>query len=147
MRLNLGAGGRALPGFVNVDRVQLAGVDQVVDLDRLPWPWADASADEIMARDLFEHLADAVGFMVESHRVLVGGGTLFIRTPNVFLSQSDAFTDPTHRRFPTWNTFDYWIPGTVYHAEHNAAYGGVSYALVDKRPDNGSMVVVLAKLD
>jgi len=146
VRLNLGAGGRVVPDVVNVDRVPGPGIDVVHDLDVHPWPWADNSASAITARDLFEHLVDAVGFMVECHRILVPGCTLWIRTPNVALNAADAFTDPTHRRFPTWQTFDYWVPGTRYHAEHNAAYGAVSFEKVVQRPDDGSMVVVLAKL-
>jgi hypothetical protein len=75
------------------------------------------------------------------------GMTLWIRTPNIMLSLADAFTDPTHKRFPTWNTFDYWIPGTVYYKEHNQAYGGgVAFKREESRPDDGSMVVVLSKI-
>lgn len=145
MRLNLGAGPRLMTNAINVDRVKLPGVDEVWDLDVTPWPWADNSAEAIHARDLFEHVADAVAFMTECHRILIEGCTLWIRTPCIALGLGDAFTDPTHRRFPTWETFDYWIPGTQFYDEHNAAYGGVAYQLEDRRPDNGSMVVVLRK--
>jgi len=147
MRLNLGAGGRPIPKWHNVDRVQLPGIDEVWDLDQSPWPWFSASVQEIQARDVFEHVADAVLFMTECHRILIPEGALWIRTPNVMLHLHDAFTDPTHKRFPTWHTFDYWIPGTVYHKEHNAAYGGVSFRVNDIRPDDGSMVVELTKID
>jgi Methyltransferase domain len=145
LRLNLGAGSRPMAGWVNVDRMPLPGIDEVWDLDRTPWPWWANSVQAITARDIFEHVADAVEFMVECHRVLVDGGRLWIRTPNIALSPVDAFTDPTHRRFPTWQTFDYWITGTRYYAEHNQAYGGVAYQLEDRRPDDGSMVVILTK--
>jgi SAM-dependent methyltransferase len=147
VKLNLGCGARTLFGYHNVDKVVVGpGVDEVVDLD-YPWPWSDATVEEIRARDLFEHVADPVLFMREAHRVLVPGGLLWIRCPNIALNLADAFTDPTHRRFPTWHTFDFWIPGTPYHAEHNAAYGGVSFGLHDARPDDGSMVVELVKPD
>lgn len=145
MRLNLGAGSRPMAGAVNVDRIQLPGIDEVWDLDRTPWPWSTSSIEAIHARDVFEHVNDAVAFMTECHRVLIEGCTLWIRTPNIALSTSDAFTDPTHKRFPTWQTFDYWIPGTLFYAEQNAAYGGVAFQLEDRRNDNGSMVVVLNK--
>lgn len=144
--LNLGAGGRPMAGAVNVDRVQTAGINQVWDLDRTPWPWDDNTATLIHARDVFEHLADAVAFMTECHRILMPGMNLWIRTPNITLSLGDAFTDPTHKRFPTWETFDYWIAGTQYYKEHNHAYGGVTYKLEDRRPDDGSMIVILSKV-
>lgn len=145
MKLNLGAGGRCLPGWVNVDRVQLPGIDQVWDLDLPVWPVQSGAVEEITARDVFEHVADPIRFMVECHRVLMDKGMLWIRTPNIALSLGDAFTDPTHRRFPTWNTFDYWVPGTRYYQEHNAAYGGVAFTMVDKQSDDGSMLVILEK--
>lgn len=145
MNLNLGAGGRILPGWVNVDRVAGPGIDLVHDLDQLPWPIEDGSVLDIQARDVFEHVNDPIGFMTECYRVLVPGGQLWIRTPCISLSLSDAFTDPTHRRFPTWHTFDYWVAGTPFHAAHNAAYGGVTYQLENRRNDAGSMVVILAK--
>lgn len=144
MRLNLGSGSRPMADAVNVDRAGPA--DYLWDLDVTPWPWHNGTIEEIHARDLFEHVADAVLFMRECHRVLTPGGMLWIRTPNIALSMGDAFTDPTHRRFPTWSTFDYWIPGTRYYEEHNQAYGGFAFDLVDRRPDNGSMVVILHKV-
>lgn len=145
MRLNLGAGYRPIEGAVNIDRVQLPGIDMVWDLDRVPWPFDSETAEYIYARDIFEHVADAVAFMKECHRILSVDCDLWIRTPNIELSPSDAFTDPTHRRFPTWRTFDYWIAGTRYFDEHNAAYGGVVFELKERRVDDGSMVLILTK--
>jgi len=57
----------------------------------------------------------------------------------------NAFTDPTHRRFPTEHTFDYWIPGTVLFDEHNPAYGGVAFAKVSMLV-NSNIQVTLRKL-
>ncbi|HZR54573.1 MAG TPA: hypothetical protein VFB06_34370 [Streptosporangiaceae bacterium] len=144
MRLNLGSGGRPLRGYVNVDRVQVDGVDVVHDLDVGPWPWSDESAEEIEARDVFEHVADALLFMTECWRILAPYNLLRIHTP--YWRSIDAFTDPTHRRFPTEHTFDYWIPGTVLYGASNAAYGGVAYQRVHMGLDGGSLDVVLRKL-
>jgi predicted SAM-dependent methyltransferase len=55
LKLNLGAGGLLITGMVAVDIVQLPYVDVVHDLDRLPWLFRDASADEIFALDIYEH--------------------------------------------------------------------------------------------
>lgn len=142
--LNLGAGGRIRAGYVNVDRVQLPGIDVVHDLDVGPWPWADGTAEEIRARDVFEHVNDPILFMTECHRILAPGGVLWIRTPHI--SSLDSFTDPTHKRHLTEHSFNYWIPGNVYYAEHNAAYGGVAFGAHSLRMDQGSMVVQLVKL-
>lgn len=129
MRVNLGSGSRPLAGWLNVDRAAIPGVDYVHDLDVLPWPFArSCQVEQIAAVDVFEHVADPIGFMTECHRILAPDRMLFIQTP--YYRSRDAFTDPTHRRFPTEHTFDYWIPGTLLHSEHNAAYGGISFASV-----------------
>lgn len=145
MRLNLGSGSTARePDVVNVDRVALPEVDVVHDLDVVPWPWDDASVQAIGAQDLFEHVADPVGFMTESHRVLEVGGTLHIKSPHY--KHQDAFTDPTHRRFCTPYTWDYWIDRTVLHTLHNAAYGGVTYTMDFRQIFNGSIFIQLKKI-
>lgn len=124
--LNLGCGGdRRKDPWLGVDRVEGPAVDQVVDLNEGPWPWADNAVDRILAQDIFEHVDDAVLFMTECWRVLMPGGALFLKTPH--WRHRDAYTDPTHKRFPTEHTFDYWIPGTVLHDLHGAAYGGVGF--------------------
>ena len=127
MRLNLGAGSAILGGvsWVNVDRVALPGIQVVHDLDVGPWPFESGSATQIFAKDVFEHVADPVLFMTECHRVLRTGGGLFVHCP--YYKGRDAYTDPTHRRFPTEHTWDFWIPGTVLHEKNNAAYGRVSF--------------------
>ena len=125
MRLNLGAGSQILAGWVNLDRVDLPGINCIHDLDSGPWPFASGIVDQIMAKDVFEHVADPILFMTECHRILRPGGGLFIRCP--YYRGRDAYTDPTHKRFPTEHTFDFWIPGTLLYTRNNAAYGGVSF--------------------
>lgn len=140
MKLNLGAGSRPMPGFVNVDRAALPTVDVVWDLDVAPWPFESGSVEQLAAVDVFEHVADAVMFMTECHRVLAPNRLLFIQTP--YYRSRDAFTDPTHRRFPTEHTFDYWMPGTVLFNEHNPAYGGVAFAKVAMHIENNIQITL-----
>lgn len=127
-RLNLGAGGRCLVGggWLNVDRIDLPGIDRVHDLNVGPWPWAADSIGEILAKDVFEHVDDALLFLSECHRVMQPWSVLTLQT--TLYQHVSAFTDPTHKRFPTPHTLDYWIPGTVYYQEHNAAYGNFAFA-------------------
>lgn len=146
-KLNLGAGGRCMEGWINLDRVWLPGIDVVHDLDRKPWPLADESVAEIEAKDVFEHLDDAVLFVTECWRILRVGGLLTVTTTH--WSNVNAFTDPTHRRFPTKHTFDFWIPGTIFYREHNAAYGGVAFQPVEYHQapaDNGSVAAQRFKM-
>lgn len=121
-RLNLGVGRRPdpSPDVINVDRLDLPGVQVVHDLDVLPWPFGSEAFTEIRAFHVYEHLRDPLGFMAESWRVLGAGGTLTIVVPH--WESDNAHTDPTHVRFCTERTWDYWIPGTILHGE--AAYAG-----------------------
>jgi SAM-dependent methyltransferase len=84
IRLNLGAGDDRREGFISVDlRSEVA--DVVCDVRKLEH-WADDTVDEILASDLLEHFpADQTAdLLAEWHRVLVSGGTLTVKVPNLF---------------------------------------------------------------
>ena len=148
-RYNLGCGGDILPGWVNVDVcLDLGPRIEVWDLDEHPWPFPAGTASEIRAFDIFEHVDDPVGFMVECHALLEPGGPLRIRTP--YYQWIDAFTDPTHKRFPTEHTFDYWInDGNPLYTNQNRMFGGIEFVKgkVEPNPVTGQMDVVLVKPD
>jgi predicted SAM-dependent methyltransferase len=144
LKLNLGCGADRREGWTGVDLFRGPAVDVVHDLDVGPWPFADAAAHSILARHVFEHVADPVLFMAECHRVLEPGGLLWLVTPH--WRSRDAYTDPTHRRFPTENTFDYWVKGTFLREHHGQAYAAVEFAY--RRPVEvvgGELHVTLAK--
>ena len=105
--------------------------------------WFFSSAG-IEAWDVFEHVNDPILFITECHRILRPFKYLHLHTPHYM--SPDAFTDPTHKRFPTEHTFDYWIPGRPLFERHNAAYGAVSFELVDMHMDQGSLDVTLRKM-
>ena len=145
-RLNLGAGYDSRAGWVNVDVVKLPGIDVVHDLDDAPWPWDTASVDEIQAIDVFEHVNDPLVFMNESARVLKPEGVLRLRVPH--WKDINAYSDPTHRRFCTEQTFDYWITGTEFYVKYGAAYceESVGFAKVKIELEQGNLIVVLRRL-
>jgi hypothetical protein len=66
--------------------------------------------------------------MCEAWRVLAPGGELNIVSP--YWRHVSAFTDPTHKRYCTEWTWDYWVKGTPYFEGHNAAYGGVAFTKI-----------------
>jgi SAM-dependent methyltransferase len=144
LSLNLGCGSDRLDGFVNVDIAALPEVDVVHDLDVLPWPWKDGSVQQILAQDVFEHVANPIGFMTESHRVLEPGGLLTLKSPH--WRHRDAFTDPTHRRFCTEHTWDYWIKDTHLYERHGRAYGGVAFNLARRETHSGAIFMSLIKI-
>lgn len=120
MRLNLGSGAMVMPGFVNVDSYPGRGIDVVHDLDEHPWPFEDGDATEVVALDVYEHVNDPLGFMGEVWRVTRPGSVVRIRTTH--WQTENSYTDPTHKRFLTERSFDYWVPGTEYHRRYGEAY-------------------------
>lgn len=132
-----------MAGYVNVDHHPFPGIDELFDVDN-PWPWNNESATEVYARDLFEHVNDPVWFVTEAHRVLVVGGLLIVIVPDY--RSPDAFSDPTHRRFCTPQTFNHWVPGTAQYQENN--YGGVAFAADNflHDPRTGKLKFVLRKI-
>jgi SAM-dependent methyltransferase len=94
IRLNLGCGGRPLPGYINVDMDTLDEIrarypNQTFDsslvveqYDLFNLPYADNSVDEIRSEGLIEHLPfiDEPRFFYEVRRILKPGGTLYLST-------------------------------------------------------------------
>jgi cyclopropane fatty-acyl-phospholipid synthase-like methyltransferase len=146
VRLNLGCGWDILPGWLNTDASPNLGPDvHVWDLDRVPWPWMDATADEIRGIDIFEHVHTHVAFMTECHRILRPGGVLRLQT--TYWRHPDSYTDPTHTCHPTEWTFDFWVPGSPLYDAQNTQKGGVAFEKIQVKPNmtTGQLDVVLRR--
>lgn len=140
MILNLGCGRMIHPDRTNVDSHDHPGVDVVCDLDTFPWPWADRSVAEVWALHIFEHVEHPIEFMAECWRILEPGGLLHIEVPH-YLSPN-AFTDPTHRRYCTPDTFRYWVRGTWLHDVAGEMYAGPCTFLERTNEKRGHDLVV-----
>jgi hypothetical protein len=125
MRLDLGSGAHPRSGFTPVDRVKVSPETIVLDLvDGKRWPWEDSSIEELSSSHFIEHIpADEIEvtikkvlpgitvgpalvaerrdrllwFFDEAFRVIKPGGLFHLTWPA--LKSTDAFRDPTHRRF------------------------------------------------
>src|SRR5882724_775101 len=97
LKLDFGCGKNKRPNFWGVDIQKFEGVDQVLDVRKAPWPWADGSVDEAFSSHFLEHLdwPDRVTFFNELYRVLKVGGTAQIITPDP--SNDCFYGDPTHK--------------------------------------------------
>lgn len=120
---------------MNVDRVRLDGVGEVVDLFAYPWvrgsngnPWNDSSIDEIWASHIVEHIPhDAryaplassthrqqgaldgwYAWFYEAWRILKPGGLLHVVVPPAF--SFEGMGDPTHTRYIMPASFSYLQP-------------------------------------
>ena len=146
MRLNVGCGGKIMDGWVNVDHHPLPGVDVVQNLDVFPWPFESGVANKILASHVFEHVAHPVEFVLECWRILVLGGSLTIQCPH--WTSENAFTDPTHVRFVTDRTFDYWCEGEDLNGPLGAQFLGDTYKFNKKsvRRIGGDIIFTLVKI-
>jgi SAM-dependent methyltransferase len=95
-----------MPAAVNLDVTPDTDPDVVHDLNVRPWPFPDDRFTEVHAFDVIEHLDDIVGVMNELHRVCRPGARVFVTVPH--FSSANAFTDPTHRHYFGWFSFDYF---------------------------------------
>ena len=112
MKIHLGCGQKYLEGYINCDVVPAVRADRHFDLNRMPYPFADGCADEILMDNVIEHLDDVVAVMEELHRVLRGGGVARIFVP--YAKTDWALQDPTHKHFFTERSMDYFTAGHPY---------------------------------
>ena len=110
MKLNLGCGADIRQGYVNVDFRQIPGVNEVVDLSKIPWPWKDGTVEEIMMHDFLEHFpyAQTGPILDECWRILRSDGRLDVQVPDIehcaraasmtgpFLCNKCGWEFPTH---------------------------------------------------
>jgi SAM-dependent methyltransferase len=106
LRLNLGAGRQARPGFYSVDLLPLPGVDVVADLNEPLELLPDGSVDEVYSRHTLEHVSNLLPLLAELHRVARPGARVELVVPH--FSNPHAYSDPTHVRFFGLYTFFYF---------------------------------------
>lgn len=111
MNVNLGCGETKLQGAVNVDYRKTDAVDVIHDLRKYPWPFEDCQFDNIVAKDIIEHMLEVIPFLDECWRILKPGGHIRIRT-TYFMSEQ-SYRDPTHFHFFTLESFDFFDPDTI----------------------------------
>jgi len=97
MKLDLGCGSRSREGFLGVDISADCGADIVHDLSQMPWPFEDASVEEVYCSHFLEHLdgEQRMSFMNELYRILKPAAKATIITP--YWTWVGAIQDPTHR--------------------------------------------------
>jgi SAM-dependent methyltransferase len=123
-RLNLGAGDDTDPGRWDVDIRDGPGIDQVVDLDEMPWPWPDETFGLIQASHVLEHLDSVGDALAECARVLRPGGFVEVHWP-VGMNER---ADPDHAHRWVWDT-------PLYYCGERAWDRDVGLAVVNRSVD------------
>lgn len=97
MKLNIGAGGVKLDGFVTCDYDPLENPDYLFNLETDPFPFPDNSVEVVVAHHVLEHLGPGYFHCLkELYRVCKPGAFIDVRVPH---HRHDHFyDDPTHRR-------------------------------------------------
>ncbi len=119
VKLNVGCGRNAMEGWVNLDRVELPGVNIVADIDRCaeePLPLEDDYVDEFLLSHVIEHLRNPLPLFQELHRIAKPNALAAIRVP--YGSSDDAFEDPTHVQRYFLNSFGYFSQPSYWRADY-----------------------------
>ena len=119
MKLQFGCGLDKKVGYLNCDISKEVNPDMIVDLEK-PLPFEDGCAEEIIMNHVLEHINNLIPLMKELHRILAPRGRVEIKVP--FYTGWGAFNDPTHVRFFTPFSFDYFKPGEYAHEVDNICF-------------------------
>lgn len=118
-KVNLGCGRDIMAGAINLDRVQLPGVDVVCDLGKSQLPFDDDSIDVFYAYHLLEHLPNLLDVVEELWRCAKPDGRLMVRVPHG--ASNDADEDPTHVRRFFEHSWGYFSQPYYWRADYNYA--------------------------
>lgn len=106
-KLNMGCGFKKLFDHWNVDNESACNPDQILDLEKTPWPYEDNFFEKITADNIMEHLGQNpkvfTNIIKEMYRVSKDGAEWFICVPH---HRCDLFWDDyTHVRALSAKTF------------------------------------------
>jgi len=107
MKLELGGGEnpqKKAEGFMNVDRVEIPGVDIVMDFETDNFPYFPKTVDYIYCRHCLEHIENVRHFLNECHRILKAEGTAEFIVP---YGLWEGACKPIHKQMITACWFDF----------------------------------------
>ena len=135
MRLNIGCGRKEkwVEGFEGVDKIN-HGQKYVFDVEK-SWPLTNNLIDEIYSSHCLEHIKNINYFMREMWRTMKPNAIATIIVP--YYRWEGSFRDPSHCRFFTENTFNYFnkeYAGKVdYDMEYEYDFQIVNWEIINLR--------------
>jgi len=118
-KLNIGCGRDIRKGYVNLDVSNIKGVNIVHDLNSLPLPFDDNVFDEILCKDVLEHVEYTL-LLKELHRILKPNGRIIATFPH--FTSLNNYIDPTHRHMFSIRTFGFFTRSNPYLDWNNRNY-------------------------
>lgn len=116
MKIDLGCGPRKKSQeYLGIDLFKMPGVDKVVNLEEHKLPFDTNSVDEVYTSHALEHINNLVPLIEEVWRILKPGGKFIVKTPHY--KSENAFTDPTHVRLFTRESFHFYDERKVAYKE------------------------------
>ena len=130
--IDIGCGMHKYPGSTGIDKIGLDGVDIVCDVEESGLPFRDDSIDVVYSRHFLEHVDNFEYVIKDIHRVLKLDGTANIIVPH--FSNPLGYSDPTHKRFFGYYTFDYFCP-EQYQGRRKVPtyYADFRFRIIDKK--------------
>lgn len=106
--LDLGCGKKKREGSIGVDFSDRHDADVIHDLNVFPYPFENASVDQVYLDNVLEHLDEPVRVMEEIYRIVKPVGAVKVIVP--YFRSKWAFIDPTHKHYFTVDSFAYYDP-------------------------------------
>jgi SAM-dependent methyltransferase len=122
--VDLGCGPNKIVGAFGFDVRLKPGVNVICELERT-LPLKTNCVDVIHLSHIVEHIRELVQFMEEVYRVCRPGAEVRVIVP--YYTSRGAFRDPTHVRFITEDTFQYFEPPTDYGTKTNFRIERIDY--------------------
>lgn len=127
MKLNLGCGFDYKKGYINCDVVKNLKVDKIVDLEK-KLPFKNNSIKEILVYHVLEHINNFTQLMEEFYRICKNNAKIYVKVP--YFTFPGAFGNPTHVRFFTTSSFNYFNGTGEFVVKSNAKFKIVYQKLV-----------------
>ena len=163
-QINLGSGKDYKPGWLNIDVIDRAQPDLLLDLGQpVAWPvqgctpyagellLAESSVETIYANNVLEHVPDLPQLMGNCLALLKTGGSFVIEVP--YEHAATAWQDPTHLRAlneKSWLYYTdwFWYLGWFEHRFEVAQFGYLDESLRPAARESAAfMRVVLRKIE
>ena len=160
VKLNLGCGLDKRIGYINIDVREEVNPDLVWDLRYVPLPFPDNSAEEIIAKDVIEHVPwrKVRALLRDLYRILKPCGVIYIQVPDLEAIAKKVILNPDFRYgdLSGFEAISFWVYGAQDYPEntHKAGFTiptlkrlleEIGFRVKDIRNDGGTNIMCWAE--